>query len=168
MDSGQLLGQVKWGRTIWVRFTNWRLSFRNTLLLLHHHQNNQRYRNTKHLIQIVVKTLVIIMILRTPPLKRKAQSNQPEDGSPSSGNRQLVIFEDTPLPESSHHHPQSSDQMLCTYQCRQMVFIHSQLSSLLSQLSILLDFKFLIQGQRAYWGTYRFFFFFSMFIHFVL
>ncbi|KAL3349972.1 hypothetical protein AABB24_022823 [Solanum stoloniferum] len=61
------------------------------------------------------------MILRTPPLKRKAQSNQPEDGSPSSGNRQLVIFEDTPLPESSHHHPESSDQMLCTYQCRQMV-----------------------------------------------
>ncbi|KAH0733376.1 hypothetical protein KY289_004564 [Solanum tuberosum] len=61
------------------------------------------------------------MILRTPPFKRKAQSNQPEDGSPSSGNRQLVIFEDTPLPESSHHHPESSDQMLCTYQCRQMV-----------------------------------------------
>lgn len=61
------------------------------------------------------------MILRTPPFKRKAQSNQPEDGSPSSGNQQLVIFEDTPLPESSHHHPESSEQMLCTYQCRQMV-----------------------------------------------
>lgn len=62
------------------------------------------------------------MILRTPTFKRKAQSNQPEDGSPSSGNRNLVIFEDTPLPESSHHHhPETSDQMLCTYQCRQMV-----------------------------------------------
>ncbi|CAN4110779.1 unnamed protein product [Withania somnifera] len=61
------------------------------------------------------------MILRTPPFKRRAQSKQPEDGSPSSGNRQLVIFEDTPLPESSHHHPETSDQMLCTYQCRQMV-----------------------------------------------
>ncbi|KAJ8529720.1 hypothetical protein K7X08_036555 [Anisodus acutangulus] len=59
------------------------------------------------------------MILRTPPFKRRAQSNQPEDGSPSSGgNRPLVIFEDTP---SSHHHPETSDQMLCTYQCRQMV-----------------------------------------------
>ncbi|MCD7464593.1 hypothetical protein HAX54_053053 [Datura stramonium] len=41
-------------------------------------------------------------------------------GSPSSGNRQLVIYEDTPLPESSHHHPETSSQMLCTYQCRQM------------------------------------------------
>ncbi|KAM3377797.1 mitotic spindle checkpoint protein MAD1 [Capsicum galapagoense] len=60
------------------------------------------------------------MILRTP-VKRKAQSKQPEDGSPSSGNRKLVIYEDTPLPESSHHHPQTDDQMLCTYQCRQMV-----------------------------------------------
>lgn len=61
------------------------------------------------------------MILRTPPFKRRAQSKQPEDGSPCSGNRQLVIYEDTPLPESSHHHPETSDQMLCTYQCRQMV-----------------------------------------------
>ncbi|CAN4108209.1 unnamed protein product [Withania somnifera] len=61
------------------------------------------------------------MILRTPPFKRRAQSKQPEDGSPSSGKRQLVIYEDTPLPESSHHHPETYDQMLCTYQCRQMV-----------------------------------------------
>lgn len=61
------------------------------------------------------------MILRTPPFKRRAQSKQPEDGSPSSGNQQLVIYEDTPLPESSHHHHEASDQMLCTYQCRQMV-----------------------------------------------
>lgn len=61
------------------------------------------------------------MILRTPPFKRRAQSKQPEDGSPSSGNQQLVIYEDTPLPESSHHHHETSDQMLCTYQCRQMV-----------------------------------------------
>ncbi|OIT29589.1 mitotic spindle checkpoint protein mad1 [Nicotiana attenuata] len=61
------------------------------------------------------------MMLRTPPLKRRAQSKQPEDGSPNSGNRQLIIYEDTPLPESSHDHPETSDQMLCTYQCRQMV-----------------------------------------------
>ncbi|XP_009791238.1 mitotic spindle checkpoint protein MAD1 [Nicotiana tabacum] len=61
------------------------------------------------------------MMLRTPPLKRRAQSKQPEDGSPNSGNRQLIIYEDTPLPESSHDHPDTSDQMLCTYQCRQMV-----------------------------------------------
>ncbi|XP_060167552.1 mitotic spindle checkpoint protein MAD1 isoform X3 [Lycium barbarum] len=60
------------------------------------------------------------MIVRTPPLKRKAEQ---EDGSsPSSGgNRPLVIFEDTPLSSHHHNHPQSSDQMLCTYQCRQMV-----------------------------------------------
>lgn len=56
------------------------------------------------------------MMLRTPPpRKRRADSRPPE--SPTS-DHQLVIFEDLPVPESSHHH---SDQMLCTYQCRQMV-----------------------------------------------
>ncbi|XP_073123988.1 mitotic spindle checkpoint protein MAD1 isoform X2 [Henckelia pumila] len=66
------------------------------------------------------------MILRTrPPRKRRAESLLSEDRadmSPSS-NRQLVIFEDLPEPEHSHDHsiPNSSDQMLCTYQCRQMV-----------------------------------------------
>lgn len=66
------------------------------------------------------------MILRTPPpRKRRAESLLPEDRadmSPSS-NRQLVIFEDLPEPEHSHDHsiPITSDQMLCTYQCRQMV-----------------------------------------------
>uniref|UniRef100_A0A5B7BXX2 Putative mitotic spindle checkpoint protein MAD1 n=1 Tax=Davidia involucrata TaxID=16924 RepID=A0A5B7BXX2_DAVIN len=56
------------------------------------------------------------MILRTPPpRKRRADSRAPE--SPNS-DRRLVIYEDLPMPESSHDH---SEQMLCTYQCRQMV-----------------------------------------------
>ncbi|XP_073028375.1 mitotic spindle checkpoint protein MAD1 isoform X1 [Primulina eburnea] len=66
------------------------------------------------------------MILRTPPpRKRRAEALLPEDRaemSPTS-NRQLVIFEDLLEPEHSHDHsiPITSDQMLCTYQCRQMV-----------------------------------------------
>lgn len=73
------------------------------------------------------------MILRTPPpRKRRVESALQEDeiqGSRSPkdiSNRKLVIFEDSPLasfPESSHEHPVTSDQMLCTYQCRQMVHI---------------------------------------------
>ncbi|KAA8545413.1 hypothetical protein F0562_020197 [Nyssa sinensis] len=56
------------------------------------------------------------MILRTPPpRKRRADSGAPE--SPNS-DRRLVIYEDPTMPESSHDH---SEQMLCTYQCRQMV-----------------------------------------------
>ncbi|GAB4847440.1 hypothetical protein Ancab_026497 [Ancistrocladus abbreviatus] len=65
------------------------------------------------------------MILRTPPpRKRRADSALPE--SPAGSNRgALVIYEDPPLapvPESSRD-PSSipSEQMLCTYQCRQMV-----------------------------------------------
>lgn len=71
------------------------------------------------------------MILRTPPpRKRRAESALPEDQIPTSlspkgiSNQKLVIFEDSPLallPESSQEHPITSDQMLCTYQCRQMV-----------------------------------------------
>lgn len=57
------------------------------------------------------------MILRTPvPRKRRAES--PPPGS-SSDNR-LVIYEDPAPPAlDSSDHP--SEQMLCTYQCRQMV-----------------------------------------------
>jgi mitotic spindle assembly checkpoint protein MAD1 len=55
------------------------------------------------------------MIVRTPPRKRKADSGPLH--SPNSG-RQLVIYEDSPVPESSH---QPSEHMLCTYQCCQMV-----------------------------------------------
>ncbi|XP_059648311.1 mitotic spindle checkpoint protein MAD1-like [Cornus florida] len=56
------------------------------------------------------------MIVRTPPpRKRRADSRAPE--SPNS-DRRLVIYEDPPVPESCHDH---SEQMLCTYQCRQMV-----------------------------------------------
>ncbi|KZV48188.1 hypothetical protein F511_20321 [Dorcoceras hygrometricum] len=66
------------------------------------------------------------MILRTPPpRKRRAESLREEDrANPSpNSNRQLVIFEDLPEPEHSHGHslPVTSDHMLCTYQCRQMV-----------------------------------------------
>ncbi|KAK6159685.1 hypothetical protein DH2020_003066 [Rehmannia glutinosa] len=68
------------------------------------------------------------MIIRTPPArKRRAGSQPPEDGnnntlSPSS-SKQLLVYEDLPAPEYSHDHstPITSDQMLCTYQCRQMV-----------------------------------------------
>ncbi|KAH6825923.1 mitotic checkpoint family protein [Perilla frutescens var. hirtella] len=66
------------------------------------------------------------MILRTPPpRKRRAESQPHEDNntqSPSS-HGQLLVYEDLPAPEYSHDHsiPVTSDQMLCTYQCRQMV-----------------------------------------------
>ncbi|CAA2963715.1 mitotic spindle checkpoint MAD1 [Olea europaea subsp. europaea] len=66
------------------------------------------------------------MILRTPPArKRRAESRPPEDNDtniPSSNRQQLVIYEDHPVVESSHDHstPITTDQMLCTYQCRQM------------------------------------------------
>ncbi|XP_042066839.1 mitotic spindle checkpoint protein MAD1-like [Salvia splendens] len=71
------------------------------------------------------------MMLRTPPpRKRRAESPLQEDNnnnnnttlSPSS-SRQLLVYEDLPVPEYSHDHsiPTSSEQMLCTYQCRQMV-----------------------------------------------
>ncbi|KAI3445547.1 hypothetical protein Pfo_002212 [Paulownia fortunei] len=68
------------------------------------------------------------MIIRTPPpRKRRAESQPPEDNnnntqSPSS-NKQLLLYEDLAAPEYSHDHsiPITSDQMLCTYQCRQMV-----------------------------------------------
>ncbi|KAF7126547.1 hypothetical protein RHSIM_Rhsim11G0117900 [Rhododendron simsii] len=57
------------------------------------------------------------MMLRTPPpKKRRADESGPPESPNSDG--QLVIFEDLPVPEPSHNH---SEQMLCTYQCRQMV-----------------------------------------------
>ncbi|KAL8172278.1 hypothetical protein V2J09_024082 [Rumex salicifolius] len=57
------------------------------------------------------------MILRTPvPRKRRAESPPPG----SSSDRHLVIYEDPAPPAlDSSNHP--SEQMLCTYQCRQMV-----------------------------------------------
>ncbi|KAJ0513900.1 putative spindle assembly checkpoint component Mad1 [Helianthus annuus] len=57
------------------------------------------------------------MIVRTPlPKKRRPEATGNSD-SPNSDGR-FVIFEDLPEPEPSHQH---SDQMLCTYQCRQLV-----------------------------------------------
>ncbi|KAL7157459.1 hypothetical protein ABFS83_02G078500 [Erythranthe nasuta] len=76
------------------------------------------------------------MIIRTPaPRKRRAESEPPEDDNnnnnnnnndtqtPNSNRQQLLIYEDLQAPEYSHDHstPITSDQMLCTYQCRQMV-----------------------------------------------
>ncbi|XP_050210697.1 mitotic spindle checkpoint protein MAD1 [Mercurialis annua] len=70
------------------------------------------------------------MILRTPPAKRPRDDTKPYETSPVGSDRRLVIYEDAPdvivqHPESSlelHQHQQeSSDHMLCTYQCRQMV-----------------------------------------------
>ncbi|XP_047341819.1 mitotic spindle checkpoint protein MAD1 [Impatiens glandulifera] len=61
------------------------------------------------------------MILRTPPPKKRRADDSMPSGSPNS-DQGLVIFEDLPLPEPSHDHDHgNSDQMLCTYQCRQMV-----------------------------------------------
>lgn len=60
------------------------------------------------------------MIVRTPlPKKRKPESTGNSE-SPNSDGR-LIIFEDLPVPEPSHQH--SDDQMLCTYQCRQLVLL---------------------------------------------
>ncbi|XP_051114272.1 mitotic spindle checkpoint protein MAD1 [Andrographis paniculata] len=67
------------------------------------------------------------MILRTPPAKKRMAESLPLDersNARSSGSdKQLVVFEDLPVAECSHDHsgPIASDQMLCTYQCRQMV-----------------------------------------------
>ncbi|KAG9457045.1 hypothetical protein H6P81_001553 [Aristolochia fimbriata] len=60
------------------------------------------------------------MILRTPP-PRKRRSVSSEQREESALDMPLVIYED-PVSEPSHepsHEP--SDQMMCTYQCRQMV-----------------------------------------------
>lgn len=59
------------------------------------------------------------MILRTPPPKKQKSDVRATESPPA----QLVIYEDPPsaavVPhESTHEH---SEQMLCTYQCRQMV-----------------------------------------------
>ncbi|CAH9082229.1 unnamed protein product [Cuscuta europaea] len=65
------------------------------------------------------------MIIRTPPSrKRRVESEvkSVEDNIPVSITQQLVTFEDEPSAlESSQDHHFTSEQMLCTYQCRQMV-----------------------------------------------
>lgn len=59
------------------------------------------------------------MIVRTPlPKKRRPETTGNSESPNSDGN--LVIFEDLPVPEPDHSH-QHSGQMLCTYQCRQLV-----------------------------------------------
>ncbi|CAA6663931.1 unnamed protein product [Spirodela intermedia] len=57
------------------------------------------------------------MILRTPPPQRKRRASLAADGESPGSDRRLVIFED-PSPVGSHD---PSDQMVCSYQCRQMV-----------------------------------------------
>lgn len=59
------------------------------------------------------------MIVRTPlPKKRRPETTGNSESPNSDGN--LVIFEDLPVPEPDLSH-QHSGQMLCTYQCRQLV-----------------------------------------------
>ncbi|MCL7038767.1 hypothetical protein MKW94_025336 [Papaver nudicaule] len=63
------------------------------------------------------------MITRTPTAKKRRADDLSNDHNHSSS---LIIYEDSPselLPLSSHEAPSSSpsEQMLCTYQCRQMV-----------------------------------------------
>lgn len=58
------------------------------------------------------------MILRTPPPKKpRTETKAVEESSPVGSDRQLVIYEDPPAV-----HDQPSEHLLCTYQCRQMVF----------------------------------------------
>ncbi|KAK4766373.1 hypothetical protein SAY87_008015 [Trapa incisa] len=58
------------------------------------------------------------MILRTPPPKRpRTEPKALEESSPVGSDRQLFIYEDSPV---VHVQP-PSDHLLCTYQCRQMV-----------------------------------------------
>ncbi|KAJ4952126.1 hypothetical protein NE237_028958 [Protea cynaroides] len=66
------------------------------------------------------------MMLRTPPPRKRKVDSSPDAATivayetpAATSNRALVIYED-PVPESSHGHG-PSEQMLCTYQCRQMV-----------------------------------------------
>ncbi|XP_042479121.1 mitotic spindle checkpoint protein MAD1-like isoform X2 [Macadamia integrifolia] len=66
------------------------------------------------------------MIIRTPPARKRKVDSSPDTAAAvayetpvAASNRPLVIYED-PVPESSHGHD-PSEQMLCTYQCRQMV-----------------------------------------------
>ncbi|CAA0824809.1 Mitotic spindle checkpoint protein MAD1 [Striga hermonthica] len=70
------------------------------------------------------------MIIRTPPArKRRADSRPPDDDDNNnntqsrSSDKQLLVYEDLPAPEYFHGYsiPTTSDHMLCTYQCRQMV-----------------------------------------------
>nr|GEU73063.1 mitotic spindle checkpoint protein MAD1 [Tanacetum cinerariifolium] len=60
------------------------------------------------------------MIVRTPIAKKRRPDESSDSPNPHSG--QFVIFEDLPVPVlEPEHHRHSSDQMLCTYQCRQLV-----------------------------------------------
>ncbi|KAK4270927.1 hypothetical protein QN277_019691 [Acacia crassicarpa] len=60
------------------------------------------------------------MILRTPQPKRSRGESRPPESPQVAADGQLVIYEDSPVPEPSQE-PSVSEHMLCTYQCRQMV-----------------------------------------------
>jgi mitotic spindle assembly checkpoint protein MAD1 len=61
------------------------------------------------------------MIVRTPPAKkRRGPENESPPPAPAAGP--LVIYEDHPSPSPLQPTDDSSHHMLCTYQCRQMVF----------------------------------------------
>ncbi|GLT90697.1 hypothetical protein SLE2022_086180 [Rubroshorea leprosula] len=57
------------------------------------------------------------MILRTPPPKKQRGEAIAAESPPPPSDRRLVIYDHNPPPVP----PDSSDQFLCTYQCRQMV-----------------------------------------------
>ncbi|GKV46713.1 hypothetical protein SLEP1_g53688 [Rubroshorea leprosula] len=57
------------------------------------------------------------MILRTPPPKKRRGEAIAAESPPPPSDRRLVIYDHNPPPVP----PDSSDQFLCTYQCRQMV-----------------------------------------------
>ncbi|KAL5555051.1 hypothetical protein UlMin_037287 [Ulmus minor] len=59
------------------------------------------------------------MIVRTPPPKRQRPSAAEENPLQAISGSPLVIYEDPP--SAPRQDSSSSDQMLCTYQCRQMV-----------------------------------------------
>ncbi|WCJ18702.1 mitotic checkpoint family protein [Euphorbia peplus] len=69
------------------------------------------------------------MIVRTPPPKRPRTDGKSSTVSPPAGSdhhhNHLVIYHDSPplvlLPPDDQPHNPSSDHLLCTYQCRQMV-----------------------------------------------
>ncbi|XP_010030229.2 mitotic spindle checkpoint protein MAD1 isoform X1 [Eucalyptus grandis] len=64
------------------------------------------------------------MILRTPPPSKKQRlESRAAEASPAVGSdRQVVIYEDPPDGDPNADQPSSSsDHLLCTYQCRQMV-----------------------------------------------
>ncbi|KAK9070954.1 hypothetical protein SSX86_009522 [Deinandra increscens subsp. villosa] len=91
----------------------WRLSFQINL------QNSTRFHLQSPSQSTQLSQSESRMIVRTPLQKKR----KPEDTESPNSDGRFIIFEDLPEPEPeppSHLHS-SDDQMLCTYQCRQLV-----------------------------------------------